>query len=164
MPTIITTTLLPTHSPPTPPRASPVPPAGVAAWHFEQYLNEGVFIPAGCPHQVRNLASCSKVSHVGSWLSVAKQCTPDVGLSFMWLKGTRRPCTTCAVHLTNLCTPAASTRHTTCCCSPARLTPHVPADWNDTWSTALSHTNPFCHCCCHRCCHCCCCCCPAGGC
>jgi len=24
---------------------------GVQAWHFEQHLNEAVFIPAGCPHQ-----------------------------------------------------------------------------------------------------------------
>jgi hypothetical protein len=35
--------------------------AGVCSWHFEQYLEEGVFIPGGCPHQVRNLMSCSKV-------------------------------------------------------------------------------------------------------
>lgn len=25
---------------------------GIEPWHFEQHLNEGVFIPAGCPHQV----------------------------------------------------------------------------------------------------------------
>ncbi len=34
---------------------------GVEAWHFEQFLNEAVFIPAGCPHQVRNLSPCIKV-------------------------------------------------------------------------------------------------------
>lgn len=35
---------------------------GVEAWTFEQYLGEAVFIPAGCPHQVRNLKSCFKVA------------------------------------------------------------------------------------------------------
>lgn len=35
---------------------------GVELLHFEQHLDEGVFIPGGCPHQVRNLTSCSKVS------------------------------------------------------------------------------------------------------
>jgi hypothetical protein len=34
---------------------------GVEGWHFEQLLNEAVFIPSGCPHQVRNLMSCTKV-------------------------------------------------------------------------------------------------------
>nr|KAJ0224187.1 hypothetical protein LSAT_V11C100049590 [Lactuca sativa] len=31
-------------------------------WTFEQKLGEAVFIPAGCPHQVRNLKSCTKVA------------------------------------------------------------------------------------------------------
>ncbi|CAO2046936.1 unnamed protein product, partial [Urochloa humidicola] len=31
-------------------------------WTFEQKLGEAVFIPAGCPHQVRNLKSCIKVA------------------------------------------------------------------------------------------------------
>ncbi|CAL8466277.1 g5813 [Coccomyxa elongata] len=35
---------------------------GVESWHFEQHANEAVFIPAGCPHQVRNLKSCIKVA------------------------------------------------------------------------------------------------------
>lgn len=35
---------------------------GVRAWHFEQHMGEAVFIPAGCPHQVRNLRSCIKVA------------------------------------------------------------------------------------------------------
>ncbi|KAL3151375.1 hypothetical protein ABBQ38_013204 [Trebouxia sp. C0009 RCD-2024] len=35
---------------------------GIEPWHFEQHCQEGVFIPAGCPHQVRNLASCVKVA------------------------------------------------------------------------------------------------------
>ena len=35
---------------------------GVEAWTFEQNLGEAVFIPAGCPHQVRNLKSCIKVA------------------------------------------------------------------------------------------------------
>lgn len=36
--------------------------AGVEAWRFEQHLDEAVLIPAGCPHQVRNLVSCTKVA------------------------------------------------------------------------------------------------------
>lgn len=35
---------------------------GIEAWTFEQRLGEAVFIPAGCPHQVRNLKSCTKVA------------------------------------------------------------------------------------------------------
>lgn len=35
---------------------------GVEAWTFEQHVGEAVFIPAGCPHQVRNLHSCIKVA------------------------------------------------------------------------------------------------------
>ncbi|KAJ0965468.1 hypothetical protein J5N97_026606 [Dioscorea zingiberensis] len=35
---------------------------GIEAWTFEQALGEAVFIPAGCPHQVRNLKSCTKVA------------------------------------------------------------------------------------------------------
>ncbi|CAJ1972237.1 unnamed protein product [Sphenostylis stenocarpa] len=35
---------------------------GVQAWTFEQHLGEAVFIPAGCPHQVRNRKSCIKVA------------------------------------------------------------------------------------------------------
>ncbi|KAL3684206.1 hypothetical protein R1sor_002228 [Riccia sorocarpa] len=34
----------------------------VEAWTFEQHYGEAVFIPAGCPHQVRNLKSCIKVA------------------------------------------------------------------------------------------------------
>eukprot|EP00250_Pteridium_aquilinum_P011579 c20166_g1_i3 orf=378-4919(+) len=35
---------------------------GVEPWTFEQFTGEAVFIPAGCPHQVRNLKSCIKVA------------------------------------------------------------------------------------------------------
>ncbi|KAK7384925.1 hypothetical protein VNO78_30628 [Psophocarpus tetragonolobus] len=35
---------------------------GVEPWTFEQNLGEAVFIPAGCPHQVRNRKSCIKVA------------------------------------------------------------------------------------------------------
>eukprot|EP00250_Pteridium_aquilinum_P020467 c24825_g1_i1 orf=179-5329(+) len=35
---------------------------GVEPWTFEQHLGEVVFIPAGCPHQVRNMQSCIKVA------------------------------------------------------------------------------------------------------
>ncbi|OVA08215.1 zinc finger protein [Macleaya cordata] len=34
----------------------------VEPWTFEQYLGEAIFIPAGCPHQVRNRQSCIKVA------------------------------------------------------------------------------------------------------
>ncbi|XP_021750700.1 lysine-specific demethylase JMJ25-like [Chenopodium quinoa] len=35
---------------------------GIEAWTFVQNLGEAVFIPTGCPHQVRNLKSCIKVA------------------------------------------------------------------------------------------------------
>ncbi|XP_031127414.1 lysine-specific demethylase JMJ25-like isoform X1 [Ipomoea triloba] len=35
---------------------------GVEPWTFVQNLGDAVFIPAGCPHQVRNLKSCIKVA------------------------------------------------------------------------------------------------------
>ncbi|KAK1324525.1 hypothetical protein QJS10_CPA01g01892 [Acorus calamus] len=34
----------------------------IEPWTFEQYLGEAVFIPAGCPHQVRNRQSCIKMA------------------------------------------------------------------------------------------------------
>lgn len=36
----------------------------VHVWHFEQHVWEAVYIPSGCPHQVRNLRSCLKVRFV----------------------------------------------------------------------------------------------------
>ncbi|XP_060194192.1 lysine-specific demethylase JMJ27-like isoform X2 [Lycium barbarum] len=35
---------------------------GIEPWTFVQKLGEAVFIPTGCPHQVRNLKSCIKVA------------------------------------------------------------------------------------------------------
>ncbi|KAJ0972403.1 hypothetical protein J5N97_020362 [Dioscorea zingiberensis] len=35
---------------------------GIEPWTFEQKLGEAVLIPAGCPHQVRNLKSCINVA------------------------------------------------------------------------------------------------------
>ncbi|XP_043695465.1 lysine-specific demethylase JMJ25-like [Telopea speciosissima] len=35
---------------------------GIEPWTFMQKLGEAVFIPVGCPHQVRNLKSCIKVA------------------------------------------------------------------------------------------------------
>ncbi|CAM0905459.1 unnamed protein product [Alopecurus aequalis] len=35
---------------------------GIEPWTFEQKLGDAVLIPAGCPHQVRNLKSCIKVA------------------------------------------------------------------------------------------------------
>lgn len=34
----------------------------IEPWTFEQYLGEAIFIPAGCPHQVRNRQSSMKVA------------------------------------------------------------------------------------------------------
>ncbi|KAF5939506.1 hypothetical protein HYC85_023765 [Camellia sinensis] len=34
---------------------------GIEPWTFVQKLGDAVFIPAGCPYQVRNLKSCIKV-------------------------------------------------------------------------------------------------------
>ena len=31
-------------------------------WRFVQRHGDAIFIPAGCPHQVRNLSSCVKVA------------------------------------------------------------------------------------------------------
>ncbi|WMV48200.1 hypothetical protein MTR67_041585 [Solanum verrucosum] len=36
--------------------------AGIEPWTFIQKLGEAVFVPAGCPHQVRNLKSCINVA------------------------------------------------------------------------------------------------------
>ncbi|CAM8942881.1 unnamed protein product [Rhodiola kirilowii] len=35
---------------------------GIEPWTFTQKLGDAVFIPAGCPHQVRNVKSCTKVA------------------------------------------------------------------------------------------------------
>jgi len=35
---------------------------GVRGWRFVQKHGDAIFIPAGCPHQVRNLSSCVKVA------------------------------------------------------------------------------------------------------
>ncbi|CAL1387906.1 unnamed protein product [Linum trigynum] len=35
---------------------------GIEPWTFVQKLGDAVFVPAGCPHQVRNLKSCIKVA------------------------------------------------------------------------------------------------------
>ncbi|KAH0637417.1 hypothetical protein KY289_037332 [Solanum tuberosum] len=35
---------------------------GIEPWTFVQKLGEAVFVPAGCPHQVRNLKSCINVA------------------------------------------------------------------------------------------------------
>ncbi|KAJ0687647.1 putative transcription factor & chromatin remodeling &Metalloenzymes JmjC family [Helianthus annuus] len=34
---------------------------GIEPWTFKQKLGDAVFIPAGCPYQVSNLKSCTKV-------------------------------------------------------------------------------------------------------
>ena len=54
--------------------------AGVRPWSFVQRLGDAVFIPAGCPHQVRNLRNCLKVAidfvspeSMGECLSMARQ-------------------------------------------------------------------------------------------
>ncbi|XP_026416435.1 lysine-specific demethylase JMJ25-like, partial [Papaver somniferum] len=35
---------------------------GIEPWTFVQELGEAVLIPAGCPHQLRNLKSCTNVA------------------------------------------------------------------------------------------------------
>lgn len=46
---------------------------GIHVWHFEQHVWDAVYIPCGCPHQVRNLRSCFKVFKV--WISsLSGQC------------------------------------------------------------------------------------------
>ena len=44
------------------PHASVLCCIGVEPWTFEQNLGEAVFIPAGCPHQVRNLKVLIRLS------------------------------------------------------------------------------------------------------
>lgn len=34
---------------------------GVKIWSFEQFDNEAIYVPSGCPHLVRNMKSCMKV-------------------------------------------------------------------------------------------------------
>ena len=53
---------------------------GVRPWSFRQNLGDAVFVPAGCPHQVRNLRACIKVAQdfvspesAGECLALAKQ-------------------------------------------------------------------------------------------
>lgn len=38
--------------------------AGIEPWTFEQAYGEAVFIPAGCPHQVRNQKVIFSTFHV----------------------------------------------------------------------------------------------------
>eukprot|EP00798_Chlamydomonas_sp_ICE-L_P014715 gene14715-20755_t len=69
---------IPSHSYPSPHHSNPSPSpshhpsmseasgrwtrGSIEPWHFEQHQHEAVFIPGGCPHQVRNLRSCIKVA------------------------------------------------------------------------------------------------------
>ncbi|KAL5564875.1 hypothetical protein UlMin_028039 [Ulmus minor] len=53
---------------------------GIEPWTFIQQLGDAVFIPAGCPHQVRNLKSCINVAlgfvspeNVGECLRLAEE-------------------------------------------------------------------------------------------
>ncbi|KAL4590427.1 hypothetical protein LXL04_003356 [Taraxacum kok-saghyz] len=52
---------------------------GIEAWSFVQKVGDAVLIPAGCPHQVRNLKSCIKVAlefvspeHVGECIRLTE--------------------------------------------------------------------------------------------
>ncbi|WJX21574.1 hypothetical protein P8452_10986 [Trifolium repens] len=54
---------------------------GVEPWTFIQKLGDAVFIPAGLPHQVRNLKSCIKVAldfvspeHIGECFRLTEEC------------------------------------------------------------------------------------------
>ncbi|XP_023642647.1 lysine-specific demethylase JMJ25 isoform X2 [Capsella rubella] len=53
---------------------------GIEPWTFNQKLGDAVLIPVGCPHQVRNLKSCTKVAldfvspeNIGECLRLTKQ-------------------------------------------------------------------------------------------
>ncbi|XP_065878370.1 lysine-specific demethylase JMJ25-like [Euphorbia lathyris] len=53
---------------------------GIEPWTFAQRLGDAVFIPAGCPYQVRNLKSCIKVEtdfvspeHVGQFMHLTEE-------------------------------------------------------------------------------------------
>ncbi|XP_078181905.1 lysine-specific demethylase JMJ26-like isoform X2 [Carex rostrata] len=35
---------------------------GIEPWSLVQHVGEAIFIPAGCPHQVRNVKSCTKIA------------------------------------------------------------------------------------------------------
>ncbi|KAK8967452.1 hypothetical protein KSP40_PGU010185 [Platanthera guangdongensis] len=80
----------------------------VEPWTFEQHLGEAVFIPAGCPHQVRNRQSCIKVAldfvspeNIGECVRLteefrllpithqAKEDKLEVLLKFSWTKFTQ---------------------------------------------------------------------------
>ena len=52
---------------------------GVEPWQFEQHQGEGVFIPAGCPHQV----PCS--THLSSQVYLSHNMTKGGGLHPCWL-------------------------------------------------------------------------------
>ncbi|KAH7434700.1 hypothetical protein KP509_06G031200 [Ceratopteris richardii] len=52
---------------------------GVEPWTFQQYIGEAVFIPTGCPHQVRNLKSCIKVALDFVAPENAQQCADLAG-------------------------------------------------------------------------------------
>ncbi|XP_045807703.1 lysine-specific demethylase JMJ25-like isoform X2 [Trifolium pratense] len=54
---------------------------GIEPWTFIQKLGDAVFIPAGLPHQVRNLKSCIKVAldfvspeHIGECFRLTEEC------------------------------------------------------------------------------------------
>lgn len=49
---------------------------GVEPWTFEQKLVEAVFIPAGCPYQIRNVK-------VASWTSRLNLCSLPPSLSLL---------------------------------------------------------------------------------
>lgn len=36
---------------------------GVKGWKIEQKVGQAVFVPAGCPHQVVNMADCIKIAN-----------------------------------------------------------------------------------------------------
>lgn len=54
--------------------------AGLAPWIIHQRLGDGIMVPAGCPHQVRNVRSCIKVAvdfvspeNVGQYLALCAE-------------------------------------------------------------------------------------------
>ncbi|KAJ4765517.1 Transcription factor jumonji (jmjC) domain-containing protein [Rhynchospora pubera] len=61
---------------------------GIEPWSFVQHVGEAVFIPAGCPHQVRNLKVCLLTS-LFCILFRRKECIPKaLSISHLFFKTT----------------------------------------------------------------------------
>ena len=62
-----------------------LPALGIEPWTFEQKLGEAVFIPAGCPHQVRNLKVWPSFTSVTTKLDLFRSPFEWHQISWLWL-------------------------------------------------------------------------------